>query len=501
MHKWLLAALLAGALHGAVIRGSVVENQTGHPLSRASVLLEPVPGSPGVRMTAHTNQFGFFEFAGASPGTYLLQASRAAFVTALYGQKRWNSAGMPLIVSESELQFLTIRMLRFGSIAGRVVDENDVGVPEFEVAAYLNTRPPQLVAKATSDDKGMYRIYGLLPGNYVVRTVGKQVDDIGYKPTYARETDLLDQARAVDVEIEQQVEMGNLQPLQGKLFTLTASVRAMDPIGMPVTMTFASETGRQIIHSDADFVLRTFTGLPAGDYEVFGEAPSDTPLIQGDFQRISIGRDSTIFLPMRKVPMVTFRFDGVSLQAANDGTVQVMARRKDLAGVYDARIIKGTSARLAPGRWELALAPLDGYYVSGFSGSGNYGFRRNQHVEGWNEITVTSNGGSARFTISSNVSSLHGLVKDAGDPVVGAPVFLEPIDLEPERRVTFTYIALTDTHGQYQFAGLAPGRYRVLSSFEYQMPEAKIMENAGAKGVQLDPRADVTRDLDLYVIR
>jgi hypothetical protein len=53
-----------------VIRGAVVENFPGQPLSRASVLLEPVPGSPGTRMTAHTNRFGFFEFAGEPAGRW-----------------------------------------------------------------------------------------------------------------------------------------------------------------------------------------------------------------------------------------------------------------------------------------------------------------------------------------------------------------------------------------------------------------------------------------------
>jgi hypothetical protein len=70
MRKWSLPPLLVGALHAATIRGAVVENFTGQPLSRGSVLLEPVPGSPGTRMTAHTDRFGFFEFAGEPAGRW-----------------------------------------------------------------------------------------------------------------------------------------------------------------------------------------------------------------------------------------------------------------------------------------------------------------------------------------------------------------------------------------------------------------------------------------------
>jgi hypothetical protein len=80
-------------------------------------------------------------------------------------------------------------------------------------------------------------------------------------------------------------------------------------------------------------------------------------------------------------------------------------------------------------------------------------------------------------------------------------VFLEPTDLEPPRRVTSVYATLTDIHGQYCFDGLAPGHYRVLSSFEYQMPDSKTMVNAGAKELKIDEHSSVSQDLDLYVIR
>src|SRR5579872_2615981 len=151
MRIWLLA-LAACALHAAVIRGTVVENLTGRAISRASVILEPVPGSPGTRKAVRTDRFGFFDFTGEPAGTYLLQASRTPFLTALYGQKRWNSAGTPLVVGENETPFLTIRMLRFGAISGVVVDENDVGQADFEVAAYRNATPLQVAARAKADE-------------------------------------------------------------------------------------------------------------------------------------------------------------------------------------------------------------------------------------------------------------------------------------------------------------------------------------------------------------
>jgi len=267
---------------------------------------------------------------------------------------------------------------------------------------------------------------------------------------------------------------------------------------MPVTLTLVSDMGRWTVQG-ADHV---FTGLPRGDYEVFAEAPTDTPpVLQGNYQKVTLSRDAGVTMTLRRTPELAFQFDGVPLQAATDGAIRVLGRRKDLAGAHATQVLTlvNNRVRLAPGPWEFALAPIAGYFVSGFSGPGNYR-STNLRFEGWNEATV-GNAGGVRFTLSSNAGSLGGAVTDAGNPVAGAPVFLEPTDLEPLRRVTGAYVTLTGVHGQYHFDSLAPGHYRVLSSFEYRMPDSKTMVNAGAKELKIDERSSASQDLDLYVIR
>jgi hypothetical protein len=499
--RTLLSLLLTatGAIPAATLRGAVVENLTGHPLARASILLEPVPGSSGVRMTGHTNRYGLFEFSSTAPGLYILQATRVPFVTAYYGQKRWNSAGMPLNVTDSETQFVTIRMMRFAAIGGTVVDENDVGQPGIEVSAYRNTRPLQLIAHAAADERGVYRIYGLLPESYLVRSMGKEIEGTGYKPTFAHETESVDEARQVDVDVEQEAREVKLRALPGQLFALTVTVKTLLPMDVPVTLTLVSEMGRQVAVTSKSHI---FTGLPRGDYEIFAEAPSETPGVkQGAYQRISLARNDVVDLVLRKMDPVRFDFAGLPLKAADDGTVKLLGRRKDLAGSHDTQAIQLSDhyAALTVGPWEFAVVPIDGYYVSGFSGSS--GYRNLKRFDGWNEQTIQSWGGFVRFSFSNSPAALHGTVTDTGDPAVGAPVFLEPVDLEPARRITDTFVTITDVHGRYNFGNLAPGHYRVLSSFEYQMPDSKIMTEARARELQVDVRSDLGLDLDLYVIR
>src|SRR5205807_8571038 len=127
-------------------------------------------------------------------------------------------------------------------------------------------------------------------------------------------------------------------------------------------------------------------------------------------------------------------------------------------------------------RWEVSLPPPSGYYVSGFYGSGMG--RTRTRPDGWNEFLVNDYS-SVRFTLSGGPGEMHGVVKSYSDPVVGAPVYLEGYDPETRTRVTDLRAVRTDIHGLYRFQGLAPGIYRVLSTFEYQMPDTASMDLAG----------------------
>lgn len=142
---------------------------------------------------------------------------------------------------------------------------------------------------------------------------------------------------------------------------------------------------------------------------------------------------------------------------------------------------------LAPGRWQVSLLPPPGYCVSGFNGPG-FG-RRRTRPDGWNEFLSNGRGPLVWFMLSGGPGEMHGVVKSYGDPVVGAPVDLEAYDPETRTRVTDLRPVRADIHGLYRFQGLAPGIYRVLSTFEYQMPDSASMELAGAQSVRVEPAA------------
>jgi hypothetical protein len=497
------------AAQAASIHGTVTDYDSGLVLSRALVEIEPATGTPGRPDSVRTDRYGNFEFHSMAEGAYYIRVSRRYYVPVEYGQKRWNSAGMPVAVTEDKVPFLDIRLFRYGALAGAIVDENNVGVPEMEVAAYRNTRPPQLIATTAADERGAFRVYGLEPGFYLLRSLGSRSGEGSFLPTFAHETLAVDQAYPSEVTLGHETGGILLRPTQGTVFTLRVDI-SHPPDTPPVTLTLVSEMFRKTLHS----YNAVFSGLVPGPYEIIAEseATPDDPK-RGLYAKISIDRDTSLTYSMAEVRPTSFSLS-TGLAAATDirdfqalarRDYQVLARRNDLAGTGPTVALNLEAARalLPPGPWQLALLPPAGFYVQSFSGPGPFTVARGQRADGWNDIVT---GGSlfgfdsVRWVLSANCGSVRGVVKSEGAPAAGAPVFLENLDLPVERRILETYATRADMQGRYRITGLAPGNYRVLASFGYLKVDSSIMSAANTRSFTLEGRTEAVEDLDLYVV-
>jgi hypothetical protein len=498
MWKWLLLLLSGGVLQSAIIKGTVVENQSGKPLARTLISLRPVPGSPGPSLSARTNTYGTFEFAELPAGSYLLGAARRGFMPVQYGQKNWRASGTPIVLDADQSTFLYVRMPRFASITGVIVDENDVGLPEHEIAAFHNTRPPRLAAKAQADDRGVYRIFGLDPGVYLVRTVGRQYEDGGYLPTFYRETQRVDEAGFVETYLDQDRPDIKVRPIPGKLFNISGVVEGY---GQQVVVTLVSDVARESVTTTLAF---QFPAKPPGPYELYVEAPPDRRGVigAGAYVPLSLERDMTsLRVPLVPMPGLGFSFQGA--QAPMDAAgFKVLSKRIDLAGEAPPETLKLVNGGtvVLPGRYLLSLAPSPGYVPMDFRGC--RGERPEAgRADGWIEIVVTRPCG-VRYVISDKPGGVHGVVTGgAHDPVPGAPVFLEPYDEITRKRVVDLRSAIADIHGQFQFFGLVPGTYRLVSTFEYQSPETADIDVMSPRIVKVEEGRDQQQDADLFVIR
>jgi carboxypeptidase family protein len=438
MRKLLLAVLAAGALHAATLRGTVVERQSGRALARALVAVHPIAGGAGATRSVRSNIAGLFEFPPMAAGAYLVTVSRKGFAPWQYGQKDWNAAGTPVVLQEGDETALHISLPRFGAITGRISDEADVGLVEHDVIAYRNTRPPVMVAKAATDDRGVYRITGLEPGVYVVRTAAKQYDDGGYLPTFYKETPHVEAAHTVDVVLDRDTPDVSIRPTPGILYSVSGQVQGTGTPPQNASVSLISDMGAQIVTTDSFGHFR-FNGVAPGKYELMAESARAAGWLP-----VEVDRDRTdTRLPSYPIPTVEFAFEDGKGAAVDSSALQVIARRKELSGPGAPQYLQlvGNRLPLLPGHWQFSLAPNPAYYVRGWKAA---------------VVTFTAPAMVVRFPVFANPGTVHGIVTRSP----GAPVYLER---DGEVRTT-----RTDIHGNYSFVGLAPGEYRIRSTGEAQ---------------------------------
>jgi Carboxypeptidase regulatory-like domain len=157
------------------ITGRVVTADTGKPVKRARVFVTAaeLPGGRGVL----TDDAGVFDLTELPAGRYSLTVSKSGFVSLAYGQRRPLQAGTPLQLGDGEqLKGVDFHLPRGGVISGRVTDEDGEPVPGAMVRIlryqYLQgDRRLTPAGTAQTDDRGQYRVWGLLPGDYYVNAL------------------------------------------------------------------------------------------------------------------------------------------------------------------------------------------------------------------------------------------------------------------------------------------------------------------------------------------
>lgn len=164
----------------ATISGSVLVDGSGTPVRRARVTLTGTEIRGGRSVV--TDEMGRFSFAALPAGRFTMTASKPGFVNASYGAKRAGRPGTPIQVAEGQqLERMVINLPRGGVITGRVVDEHGdpaAGTPvrAFRYVMQTGERVLESAGQDETDDRGVYRIYELQPGEYVVNAVPRNMN-------------------------------------------------------------------------------------------------------------------------------------------------------------------------------------------------------------------------------------------------------------------------------------------------------------------------------------
>ena len=166
-----------------LLSGTLVAADTGRPVRRATVTLAS-PDS-GVRKTATTDEAGAFSFAQLPAGSFTLSATRQGYLDVAFGQ-RTPGSGRPgtaiQLAAGQKLEDVTLRMPRTGILTGVITDEFGDPMMGMQVRAWRyvkrsGERTLQVAGSATTDDRGIYRITGLLPGEHLVGTGARDTSE------------------------------------------------------------------------------------------------------------------------------------------------------------------------------------------------------------------------------------------------------------------------------------------------------------------------------------
>lgn len=154
------------------ITGEVVADATGTKLRLAHVVL--IGATTGVLKVTATDAAGKFTFANLPADRYTVGASKLPYLGAVAGARRPVRPGTPFVLAEgATLADITIRLPMGAAVSGTVYDEQ--GKPASAVMINVTQRKMQNGERifvsggsATTDDRGMYRVHGLPPGEYLI---------------------------------------------------------------------------------------------------------------------------------------------------------------------------------------------------------------------------------------------------------------------------------------------------------------------------------------------
>ena len=158
---------------GASITGRIVTDEAApKPVRRAKVTLSSVQAPAPAPV--FTDDEGRYVVADIPAGVYTVAAERSGYLTGRYGSKRAGSTQtIPVNVADGQaVTGVDIRLARWAVITGTVRTPSGQPAPEFQVqalpAAGVSIEDVNGAVVASSDDRGMYRLYGLSPGEYLV---------------------------------------------------------------------------------------------------------------------------------------------------------------------------------------------------------------------------------------------------------------------------------------------------------------------------------------------
>jgi len=484
------------------IVGRVVAADTGSPVRRAQIRVTSTESRFNRVVT--TDGEGRYELLNLPAGRYRLFVNRAGFVALEYGQARPFESGKPLDLADGQaMEKVDFSLPRGSVITGRITDEFGDPMTDVQVQAmrYQFVNGERQLANAgraaQTDDLGQYRIFGLMPGDYIVRASLRQnngnqnePDPVGYPGTYYPGVLDITQAQTVAVTLGQELSSVGFPLMPARLSRVSGTVMGSD--GRPLTggrvmlrprgannlaaLRNAIGSSNQV-RADGTFQL---TNVPPGDYMLdVQQRPQNARNIQevnlselefasvplsvsGDIDGLTIVTTPGVTVSGRVVyqggtPSQQSNNMQVTATPSTGGssplTMLVAARalgggRVNADGAFELRGIAGPSVirvQGAPSGWALKSVVIEGTDVTDKA----FEFKPGNNISG------------AIITLTNRVTELSGSVRDGrGQPVADYVVVVFPEDNKLWGALSrYVQTSRPNQNGTFTIKALPPGRY------------------------------------------
>lgn len=558
----------------SVVRGRAVYDDTGRPVRRARVMLLEA-NSQGPERTGMTNAAGEFQIKDVPAGSYFVMVDAAGIITPLSLIDIADINGDKLNVEEIKKYFeevavngtndvtVKVRARRGGAISGKVTYAD--GDPAINVrvsvmrkkdghlSSFITNFNPSAFFGIQTDDRGMYRIAGLPPGEYIVGA-SETIDHSGDASklhgedfmfgtsslvvTYYQGTSKQASATAIQVDAGQEQNEVNITLSDRPLRTLSGTVVARrdgTPLSAQISLTSkdttpaaspfmpmtngvsTDEQGRFTFNEIPDGVytltVEPMTSAPSVDTQSEGDEQPAPPLPPPDLVQIpdhkytrkvqdvtvADGDLTNVVIALTEGASVSGRVMLEGDQPLPEGTY-ITLEPVNREGAYGQQDLLPTGSFAIDGVMSGAFYPhvyvmeADQYYVKEMTAGGE-DLTRNPLV-----INESENVTDIRVVLSADGATLSGhILTGDNTPASRVRFALIPTDQTKWRAFLSHRFATSESDGSYSVSG-APGEYFLIFLRAGDQPvainEAWIRERvANAQRVMLQPREHKTLNL------
>jgi protocatechuate 3,4-dioxygenase beta subunit len=466
------------------VEGQVVDAATGAPVPKALLTLrDRISSAPNDRpdfFTTTSDAAGRFVFRELQPGSYdLAGGARGYVLLASYNARQPRRSGTRFSLAPGQnLTGITLRLTPNSAVSGRIVDEDGDPMSSLQVqllrVSYRSGKRELVVDgshKAGTDDRGLYRIWGVTPGKYYLSAVyppARPTEDARYVPTYYPGT--IDEAAAAPIDMGPATELESINLSLSKVRTVRVRGRVLDVASPHVFLRRES-----IVSGDE----RNYTSVsvgPDGQFEFRGLLPGTYTLVArtNDVDRrasalrsVTVGAADLDGLTISMLPAILITghvsVDGESRADLSNTRIELRSYPNAEAwGAPTGTATKDATTRIVgvdPDRYKVIVPDTpDGFYLKAVRLGG-------RDLPG--QVLDVTAGGPAQIEVvlSPKAASVTGTVALASSDEPAAEVTVVLIPQEKERRDDpLAYLrTMTDDSGKFTIRNIVPGEYRAFA--------------------------------------